>query len=193
MRTVASRASTHPLQAKGSATTRRGFIQRAALAGAATLGVPSLLRAKGPNERLKIVIIGCGGRGASNMEALLGENIVALCDVNESNLRKAAARAPQARKFRDFRKLYDDLRDHQFDAVVVSTTEHTHAFATLPALQRKKHVYCEKPLTHNVREARRIALAAKDRHPSPRAGDAALPEGAAGRHSDRPRSAAPRG
>ncbi|HMC88955.1 MAG TPA: Gfo/Idh/MocA family oxidoreductase, partial [Gemmataceae bacterium] len=162
MRTVASRASTHPLQAKGSATTRRGFIQHAALAGAATLGVPSLLRAKGPNERLKIVIIGCGGRGASNMEALLGENIVALCDVNESNLRKAAARAPQARKFRDFRKLYDDLRDHQFDAVVVSTTEHTHAFATLPALQRKKHVYCENPLTHNVREARRITLAAKE-------------------------------
>src|SRR5438132_9019821 len=160
MRTVASRASTHPLHAKGSATTRRGFIQRAALAGAATLGVPSLLRAKGPNERLKIVIIGCGGRGASNMEALLGENIVALCDVNESNLRKAAARAPQARKFRDFRKLYDDLRDHQFDAVVVSTTEHTHAFATLPALQRKKHVYCEKPLTRDIREARVIRQAA---------------------------------
>jgi predicted dehydrogenase len=162
MQTVSSRASASSLQSTGTATTRRGFIRRVAFAGAATLGIPAHLRAKAANEKLKVVIIGCGGRGASNMEAMLGENIVALCDVNETNLRKAAARAPQARKFRDFRKLYDDLRDHEFDAVVVSTTEHTHAFATLPALQRKKHVYCEKPLTHNVREARRITLAAKE-------------------------------
>src|SRR5581483_7002839 len=66
----------------------------------------------------------------------------------------------RAKKFRDFRKLYDELKDGDFDAVVVSSTEHTHAFATLPALQRKKHVYCEKPLTHSVREARLITEAA---------------------------------
>ncbi len=74
---------------------------------------------------------------------------------------RAADKAPHAKQFRDFRKLYDTLKDGDFDAVVVSTTEHTHAFATLPALQRKKHVYCEKPLTHNLREARRIIEAAK--------------------------------
>src|SRR5262249_14903964 len=72
-----------------------------------------------------------------------------------------AEKAPQAKQFRDFRKLYDELKDSEFDAVVVSSTEHTHAFATLPALLRKKHVYCEKPLTHNVREARVIIEAAR--------------------------------
>ena len=87
---------------------------------------------------------------------MLGENIVALCDVSETNLLQAAEEGAERQKFRDFRKLYDDLKDGEFDAVVVSSTEHTHAFATLPALQRKKHVYCEKPLTHNLREARII-------------------------------------
>src|SRR5262249_32078696 len=91
----------------------------------------------------------------------LGETIVALCDVSEPNLQKAAQKVSQAKKYRDFRKLYDELKDGEFDAVVVSSTEHTHAFATLPALQRKKHVYCEKPLTHNLREARLIRKAAK--------------------------------
>jgi predicted dehydrogenase len=108
------------------------------------------------------VIIGCGGRGDANMKEILQENIVALCDVSEPNLLRAAEKAPQAKKFRDFRKLYDSLKDGEFDAVVVSTTEHTHAFATLPALRRKKHVYCEKPLTHNLLEARLIRNAAQE-------------------------------
>lgn len=95
------------------------------------------------------------------MNGVATQDIVALCDVNERNLNIASQRFPQAKKFRDFRKLYDTLKDSELDAVVVSTTEHTHAFATLPALQRKKHVYCEKPLTHNVREARIITNAAK--------------------------------
>src|SRR5678816_4962227 len=90
-----------------------------------------------------------------------GENIVALCDVNERNLNAAAAKTTGAKTFRDFRKLYDELKDSDFDAVVVSTTEHTHAFATLPALERKKHVYCEKPLTRDVYAARIITEAAK--------------------------------
>jgi predicted dehydrogenase len=92
---------------------------------------------------------------------MLGENVVALCDVNEQYLGRAAEQLPQAKRFTDYRRMYDTLRDGEFDAVVVSSTEHTHAFATLPALQRKKHVYCEKPLTHNVREARLITQAAK--------------------------------
>jgi predicted dehydrogenase len=140
---------------------RRRFLQGAALAGASAFGLPGVLRSKSPAEKLNLVIIGCGGRGASNLHEMLGENIVALCDVNEDNLLKAAERAPRAWKFRDFRKLYDELKDSDFDAVVVSSTEHTHAFATLPALRRKKHVYCEKPLTHNVLEARVITEAAK--------------------------------
>jgi predicted dehydrogenase len=141
--------------------TRRSFLQGTALTGAALLGLPNILHSKSPNEKLHVAVIGCGGRGESNMGEMLGESVVALCDVNENNLLKAAQKVPRARKFRDYRKLYDGLKDGEFDAVVVSTTEHTHAFATLPALKRKKHVYCEKPLTHNVREARLITEAAK--------------------------------
>src|SRR5262245_40857861 len=145
----------------GLPLTRREFVRGAALVGAAALGLPGVLRSKSPNAKLHIAVIGCGGRGAENLNQMLGESVVALCDVNEGNLQRAANLAPRAKTFRDFRKLYDELKDGEFDAVVVSTTEHTHAFATLPALRRKKHVYCEKPLTHNVREARTIAEAAK--------------------------------
>src|SRR5207244_9571654 len=87
------------------------------------------------------------------------ENIVALCDVDETRLNKAGQKYPGARKYIDFRRLYDDAKD--IDAAVVSTAEHTHAFATLPALQLHKHVYCEKPLTHCIWEARLIAKAAQ--------------------------------
>jgi predicted dehydrogenase len=148
-------------QTKSSSLSRRRFMQKAALTGAAILGAPTVVSSRSPAAKLNVVMIGCGGRGAANMQPMLGENIVALCDVSEPNLLQAAQKAPHARKFRDFRKLYDELLDCDFDAVVVSSTEHTHAFATLPALQRKKHVYCEKPLTHNLREARLIMAAAK--------------------------------
>lgn len=144
-----------------SPLTRRAFLKKSAAASAAVLAAPAFVRSRSPNDKMNIVILGCGGRGAANMQPMLGENIVALCDVDEANLLRAAAKVPQAKTFRDFRKLYDGLKDSEFDAVVVSTTEHTHAFATLPALLRKKHVYCEKPLTHNLREARLITEAAK--------------------------------
>ncbi len=140
--------------------TRRRFLAHATLgASAATLGFPSLLAARNPNEKLNIAIIGCGGRGAGNLAEVSGENIVALCDVNERNLDSAANRHPSARKFIDFRRLFE--QEKQFDAVVVSSSEHTHAFAVLPALQLRKHVYCEKPLTHSVWEARVITDAAR--------------------------------
>src|SRR5207237_4306718 len=84
--------------------------------------------------------------------------IVAICDVAEAALDSAQKKFPQAKRFTDFRKLYE--AEKEVDAVVVSTCEHTHAFATLPALQLRKHVYCEKPLTHNIWEARVIREAA---------------------------------
>ena len=139
--------------------TRRRFLQTTAAASA--LGFPAILRSQDAPKKLNLAIIGCGGRGASNMGDVLSENIVALCDVNANNLRAAAQKAPGAKQFRDFRAMYDALKDSEFDGVVVSTTEHTHAFATLPALKRKKHVYCEKPLTRDVHEARIITEAAK--------------------------------
>jgi predicted dehydrogenase len=139
-----------------SVQTRRRFLQSTA---GLVLGAPAFLRAKSPNEKLNIAVIGCGGRGAANLGSVSSENIVALCDVNEKNLAAAAVKHPDARKYTDFRKLHDAMND--IDAVVVSTTEHTHAFATLPAIKAGKHVYCEKPLAHSVWEARIVGDAAR--------------------------------
>ena len=139
---------------------RRRFLKSSTVAaGTFLLGAPAFLRGKGLNEKLNIAIIGAGGRGAANTQSVSSENIVVLCDVSENNLNQAAEKYPKARKYVDFRKLYD--KANNIDAVVVSTAEHTHAFATLPAMQLGKHVYCEKPLTHGIREARLIAEAAK--------------------------------
>lgn len=145
--------------ASTSKPSRRAFLQSTAFAtGAAVFSVPAILRGRNLNEKLNIAIIGSGGRGGSNLRSVESENIVTLCDVNEASLNFAAQRHPNARKVVDFREVYDHA--NEFDAVVVSTCEHTHAFATLPALQLGKHVYCEKPLTHSIWEARVIREAA---------------------------------
>ncbi len=138
--------------------TRRQFINQATATGLALLGAPAIVRGRNLNDKLNLAIIGSGGQGGANLRRVESENIVILCDVNELNLNAAAEKHPAARKFVDFRKVYDHAKD--FDAVVISTCEHTHAFATLPALQLGKHVYCEKPLTHNIWEARIIREAA---------------------------------
>jgi len=125
---------------------------------------PRVLRAaQSPNERLNVAFIACGGRGGANLNSVtsqkyVGVNVVALCDVNQQHLSRAAGMFSGARTYVDFRELYEKTDD--IDAVVVSTPEHTHAYATLPALKLGKHVYCEKPLTHNVQEARIITEAA---------------------------------
>lgn len=137
---------------------RRRFLQTTAAGAALAMSAPAIVRGRNLNEKLNIAVIGCGGRGGSNMRSVESENITALCDVDENYLAFASQRHPQARKTTDFRQIYDHAKE--FDAVVVSTCEHTHAFATLPALQLGKHVYCEKPLTHNVWEARVIREAA---------------------------------
>lgn len=139
---------------------RRRFLGRLALASSACISAPALLRGQGLNNKLNIGIIGAGGRGASNTQSVSGENIVALCDVAEDRLNQAGAKFPKARRYVDFRRLLDDARD--LDAVVVSTAEHTHALVTLPALKLGKHVYCEKPLTHSIEEARVVAKAAAE-------------------------------
>src|SRR6266571_2158273 len=153
-----TRPSVHP--SGTSRLNRRRFLKSSTVAaGTFFLGAPALLRGKGLNAKLNIAIIGAGGRGAANTQSVSSENIVVLCDVSENNLNRAAEKYPKARKYVDFRKLYDQAND--IDAVVVSTAEHAHVFATLPALQLGKHVYCEKPLTHTIEEARLIAEAAK--------------------------------
>lgn len=138
--------------------TRRQFLHTTA-AASTVFSAPAFLRGQNLNDKLNVAVIGTGGRGNSNMNAVAGsENVVAICDVNGDNLARAASRFPKARQAVDFRTLFEHA--DEFDAVVVSTCEHTHAFATLPALQLGKHVYCEKPLTYNVHEARVIREAA---------------------------------
>src|SRR5262245_43375056 len=136
---------------------RRQFLQTSA-AASLVFGAPAFLRGQNLNSKLNIAVIGCGGRGGGNLSSVQSENIVGLCDVNSSHVDRAGQQFQQARRATDFRRLFD--KDKEFDAVVVSTCEHTHAFATLPALQLGKHVYCEKPLTHSIWEARIIREAA---------------------------------
>ena len=136
---------------------RRHFLRTSAFAAAA-IGAPAFLHGQNLNGKLNIGIIGCGGRGGFSVQGSQKENIVALCDINEERLDKICAAHPKARRYVDFRKLLAEAKD--IDAICVATAEHTHAFATLWALQQKKHVYCEKPLTHSIGEARVIAKAA---------------------------------
>jgi predicted dehydrogenase len=143
---------------KHSQLTRRQFTRTMFFTAGAISVAPAFLRGQNLNQKLNLAIIATGGRGGSNLESVSSENIVALCDVNGKNLAAAAAKYPSARKHTDFRKVFEHAGE--FDAVVVSTCEHTHAFATMLALQHGKHVYCEKPLTHNIWEARRIREAA---------------------------------
>lgn len=138
---------------------RRAFIKGAAVFGTGVwLGIGrGFATSKSANDRLNIGIIGVGNRAAANISGVESENIVALCDIDEEFLRSAAADYPKAKTYVDFRKL---LEQSDIDAVVVSTADHTHAAATLMALESGKHVYCEKPLTHTVQEARAVAKAA---------------------------------
>jgi predicted dehydrogenase len=128
-----------------------------ALAGCATGG----RRKFSPNEKLNIGFIGVAGQAQFSISNLKDQNIVALCDVDATNLAKAAQQFPSARTHRDFRRLIDQM---DIDAIVIATPDHTHAVATAAALRSGRHVYCEKPLTHTVSEARAITeLARKTR------------------------------
>jgi predicted dehydrogenase len=115
-----------------------------------------------PNEKLNVAVIGCGGRGAANLAGVAKENIVALCDVDERRAAEAFKKFPQAKKFRDFRKMLAEM-DKQIDAVVVSTPDHTHAPAAMLAMRMGKHCYCEKPLAHEIYEVRQMAELAKQK------------------------------
>jgi predicted dehydrogenase len=114
-----------------------------------------------PNEKLDVAVVGVAGRGAANLGGVAGENIVALCDVDSDKLGEAGKRFPGAKTYADFRKMLDEV-GKQIDAVVVSTPDHTHAAPAVAAMKAKKHCYCEKPLAHNVLEARTMTNLAKE-------------------------------
>ncbi|MBN8456552.1 MAG: Gfo/Idh/MocA family oxidoreductase [Verrucomicrobia bacterium] len=134
------------------------------LATAGILFVPGrvlgLDGAASPNNKLNIAGIGIGGKGKDDLAAVAGENIVALCDVDWNIAAPVFDRYPKARRFRDYRKMLDEMPE--IDAVVIATPDHHHAPTSMEAIKRHKHVYCEKPLTHSVWESRRVAEAARE-------------------------------
>src|SRR5262249_4642566 len=121
-------------------------------------------RVYGANEKLRVASVGVGGQGWSDLNGVAASPqaaVVALCDVDETanHLGRAAEKFPAAKRLTDWRRLLDAAKD--FDALTVSTPDHMHAPIALPALQLGKHVFCEKPLTHSVFEARQMQRAAQ--------------------------------
>jgi predicted dehydrogenase len=155
----------HPPAPQDLGLSRRRFLGRS-FALAAVSVVPAHVLGRGaeapPSRKLNLACIGVGGRGKDNLNSLLGENIVGLCDVDPARAAEALKLAPGAKLFQDFREMLDQL-DKQIDAVVVSTPDHTHAVAAMLALEKRKPVYCEKPLAHSLFEVRRLSEFARAR------------------------------
>jgi predicted dehydrogenase len=145
--------------------TRRYFFYGTLLAGAVPAGgfgaTPSLSRLgyKSPNEKLNIASVGAGGRAAADINGCADENIVALADPDSKRAAQTFQRFDKAARYVDFRKMLDK-EGRNIDAVIVGTPDHTHAAAALAAMERGKHVYCEKPLTRTIWESRILTEAA---------------------------------
>jgi predicted dehydrogenase len=140
---------------------RRSFL---AQTGAAALTAAGWSRIYGANAKLRLAAVGVGGKGWSDLTSVAASKqvrVVALCDIDESkkHLGQGAEKYPEAQRFTDWRRLMDQA--HTFDALTIGIPDHMHAPVALPAMQLGKHVYCEKPLTHSVFEARQMRLAAK--------------------------------
>ena len=144
--------------------TRRQFVRTvgAGAAAAFTIVPGYVVGARGqtpPSEKLNIAGIGVGGMGGGNLRACSGENIVALCDVDERYAAGTFKAFPNAARYTDYRVMLEKQKD--IDAVVIATPDHTHAVITMAAIRAGKHVYCQKPLTHTIYEARKITEAAR--------------------------------
>ena len=145
---------------------RRDFLKSGAAAIAGLTIAPSSILGKShghisPTDKLNIGVVGIGGIGHSNINAVKGtENIVALCDVNWDYAKGVFDEFPKAKRFWDYRKMYEEM-GKSMDAVIIATADHTHAIITADAMTLGKHVYCQKPLTHSVYESRLLTKLAK--------------------------------
>jgi hypothetical protein len=150
-----------------SLSTRRKFLQQSGSTAAAlaSCGFYSSLEAQesnSANSKLNVACIGTANRAAADVDGVAGENMVALCDVDSSYLERQASRFKSARTYADYREMLEAEGD-RIDAVVIGTADHHHAPAAIRAIRKGKHVYCEKPLTHTVQEARIITNAAREK------------------------------
>jgi Oxidoreductase family, C-terminal alpha/beta domain/Oxidoreductase family, NAD-binding Rossmann fold len=151
-------------ESKRSKMSRRTFIGNTAKAAAVITIVPSHvvsgLGHKAPSDKLNIAGIGVGGKGRDDLLNLESENIVALCDVDWKYAQKCFETFPNAKKYKDWRVMYDEMKD-SIDAVVIATADHTHAITAAHAITMGKHVYLQKPLTHSVYESRLLTKLAE--------------------------------
>src|SRR5690606_20898949 len=112
-----------------------------------------------PSSKINIAIVGVGGRGKAQWESCTNENVVAMCDVDDNRAAEGYAAYPNAKRYKDYRKMMDEMGS-QIDAVMISTPDHHHFAAAMSAMQLGKHVYVEKPLAHNIWQLRTLQKAA---------------------------------
>ncbi len=148
-------------------TNRRDFLKATAAAGfgfwvAGTAAADDTKKERSSNDRIRFACIGIGGKGDSDTaDAARFGDVVAICDIDDHRLDQAQQRYPKAQKFNDYRKLFDAM-GQSIDAVTVSTPDHNHAGASIAAMKLGKHCFCQKPLTHTLYEARRMAEVARE-------------------------------
>ena len=144
---------------------RRQFLQGTAAAAAFTIVPRQVLAQAGttaPSDKLNIASIGISGMGGGDVRSVApGNNLVALCDADWKHGAKTFEDFPKAKKYKDFRKMFDEM-EKDIDAVTVSTPDHNHAVAAMAAIKRGKHVHCQKPLAHSIYDIRQLMKAAKE-------------------------------
>ncbi len=148
---------------EGATLSRRDFLRNTAAVTSFLVVEPAVLGRAGevsPNQKLNIAGIGIGGQGASDVEQVSKENIVALCDVDSAYAAKTFKKYPNAKQYKDYRVMLE--KEKGIDAVVIGTPDHQHAIISIAAMKAGKHVYCEKPLTRTVQEARTVARVARE-------------------------------
>jgi hypothetical protein len=148
-----------------SRVSRRDFIRTTSLAaGALAFGVPTLLRGQNLNSKLNVACIGIGGKGTSDTDACAAENIVALCDVDSGSeaYGMQTLKYPSATFFKNYQQMLNQIGS-QIDAVTISTPDHMHAIIASAAMKMHKAVYCQKPLTQTIYEARYLRKMARDK------------------------------
>jgi len=155
-KTTSSNQSQNPGNSAGQRVSRRTFL----VAGlAAPIIVPRYVLGgpgkQAPSDKLRIAAVGVGGMGQSYLGSCRSENIVALCDLDHNLSGKVFQRFPGAKRYHDFRKMFEKEAEN-FDALIIATPDHTHAIILIEALRLNKHIYCAKPITHSIAEARKV-------------------------------------